>query len=110
MADLGQRHECSECGAKYYDLGKADPVCPRCGTPVAEAEEGPRAAKSRRKRRAPTPAKERVVKDEALEGPGDETLDEDDDFEAIPSEDLEDDEIEDFEEEEEADDEDEAEA
>jgi hypothetical protein len=31
MADLGKKHECSACGAKYYDLGKPEPLCPKCG-------------------------------------------------------------------------------
>jgi uncharacterized protein (TIGR02300 family) len=31
MADLGQKHECPDCGLKYYDLGKSDAVCPKCG-------------------------------------------------------------------------------
>ena len=31
MPDLGTKHECLECGAKFYDLGKPDPACPRCG-------------------------------------------------------------------------------
>lgn len=31
MAELGQKHECAKCGAKYYDLGKADAECPKCG-------------------------------------------------------------------------------
>ena len=28
--DLGQKHECSECGARFYDLGKPVAVCPKC--------------------------------------------------------------------------------
>ena len=38
MPDLGEKHECPKCGGKYYDLGKADATCPRCG-PDEEAEE-----------------------------------------------------------------------
>ena len=38
MPELGKKHECSECGAKFYDLGKPSPVCPRCGTQVAGDE------------------------------------------------------------------------
>lgn len=29
--ELGNKHECPACGTKYYDLGKADPHCPKCG-------------------------------------------------------------------------------
>ncbi|HVS02208.1 MAG TPA: FYDLN acid domain-containing protein [Thermoanaerobaculia bacterium] len=32
MPELGTKHECGECGAKFYDLGRPDPICPRCGT------------------------------------------------------------------------------
>ncbi len=27
---LGGRHECYACGAKFYDLNKPEPVCPKC--------------------------------------------------------------------------------
>ena len=27
----GAKHVCPECESKYYDLNKADPVCPSCG-------------------------------------------------------------------------------
>lgn len=30
-AELGTKHECPSCGTKYYDLGKADAPCPKCG-------------------------------------------------------------------------------
>jgi hypothetical protein len=32
MPELGAKHECHHCGAKFYDLGKPEPLCPRCGT------------------------------------------------------------------------------
>ena len=32
MPELGKKYECAECGAKFYDLGKPEPACPRCGT------------------------------------------------------------------------------
>lgn len=28
--ELGGKHECPNCGAKFYDLGKSDPKCPKC--------------------------------------------------------------------------------
>ena len=31
MPELGQKHECPDCGLKYYDLGKPKAVCPKCG-------------------------------------------------------------------------------
>lgn len=40
MPELGTKYECEECGTKFYDLGKPDPVCPKCGTnPNAEKGE-----------------------------------------------------------------------
>ncbi len=39
MADLGKKHECETCGMKFYDLGKAEAICPKCGPPEKEPEE-----------------------------------------------------------------------
>ncbi len=44
--ELGTKHECPSCGTKYYDLGKADAPCPKCGSQEgkeAEAEDGAKA-------------------------------------------------------------------
>ncbi len=30
---LGSKYACSACGIKYYDLGREDVRCPRCGAP-----------------------------------------------------------------------------
>ena len=29
--DLGKKYTCFECGTKFYDLGRPEPICPRCG-------------------------------------------------------------------------------
>ena len=29
---LGSKHECNACGAKFYDFGKTEAICPKCGT------------------------------------------------------------------------------
>ena len=34
---LGQKHSCAECSAKFYDMNKAAPVCPKCAAPVPAA-------------------------------------------------------------------------
>jgi hypothetical protein len=50
MTDLGTKHECSSCGTKFYDLGRSELVCPRCGTDqkeLAEDAEGPGATPRR---------------------------------------------------------------
>ncbi len=38
MADLGKKHECETCGTKFYDLGKSEVVCPKCGPPEEPEE------------------------------------------------------------------------
>lgn len=30
-SNIGVKHVCASCGAKFYDLGKEDPMCPKCG-------------------------------------------------------------------------------
>ena len=70
---LGEKYVCFSCGKKFYDLGKPEPRCPKCG---ADQREAPRQTKSRP---APAPAdvpEERPVKRSRL-------LDEDDDEIAV---------------------------
>jgi hypothetical protein len=31
-ARLGVKHVCFKCNAKFYDLNKPEPICPKCGT------------------------------------------------------------------------------
>ena len=31
MSGLGNKHECSSCGTKFYDLEKSEIICPKCG-------------------------------------------------------------------------------
>lgn len=45
MADLGKKHTCFQCGAKFYDFGKADPLCPKCGAKMKDAPAKPKAPK-----------------------------------------------------------------
>jgi uncharacterized protein (TIGR02300 family) len=40
MPELGTKHECAGCGAKFYDLGN-EPVCPKCGLNQLAEEEPP---------------------------------------------------------------------
>ncbi len=30
-SDLGKKHTCYNCDTKFYDLGKPQPTCPKCG-------------------------------------------------------------------------------
>ncbi len=48
--DLGAKHACFKCGAKFYDLKKPEPLCPKCG---ADQRESPA-------QKAPPPAEKRT--------------------------------------------------
>jgi hypothetical protein len=41
---LGEKYICFSCGAKFYDLGKPEPRCPKCG---ADQREAPRQTRPR---------------------------------------------------------------
>ena len=42
MPDLGTKHECTSCSTRFYDLGKPEPICPKCGlNQLAEEEPEP---------------------------------------------------------------------
>ena len=32
----GEKHHCSNCGAKFFDLNKKPIICPKCNTEVIE--------------------------------------------------------------------------
>jgi uncharacterized protein (TIGR02300 family) len=63
---LGQRWVCYVCEAKFYDLNRAEPICPKC---KADQRESPVFAKPKRARakkaapQAPAPAVEPIVED-----------------------------------------------
>lgn len=50
---LGTKHTCYSCGAKFYDLGKNEAICPKCGANQKDAasHESPAAGQSSRRRR-----------------------------------------------------------
>ncbi len=39
MSKYGKKHACWSCGTKFYDFGKPEPVCPKCGADPAAAPE-----------------------------------------------------------------------
>ena len=41
---LGEKYVCYSCGAKFYDLGKPEPRCPKCG---ADQRQAPRQVRQR---------------------------------------------------------------
>jgi hypothetical protein len=51
MPNLGKKFECFNCRAKFYDLGKPEPLCPRCGANQKDAKSAEEAAAAPRPRR-----------------------------------------------------------
>jgi len=57
--DLGTKHTCFKCEAKFYDLKKPQVICPKCGADQRGAPvHKPAAAEKRPKAAAPEPAPE----------------------------------------------------
>jgi uncharacterized protein (TIGR02300 family) len=54
--DLGRKHVCFKCGAKFYDLGKPIPLCPKCGADQRESPSLRSGSTPAEKKRARTPA------------------------------------------------------
>ena len=55
-AKLGNKLTCSNCGAKFYDLKKKQPICPKCGEAyVVQKPKTRRAASSAGPPPAPAP-------------------------------------------------------
>ena len=38
MPDLGKKFECYNCRTKFYNLGKPEAICPRCGANQKDAK------------------------------------------------------------------------
>ncbi len=64
--DLGNKHLCTSCGAKFYDMGNLPPTCPKCET-VVEAVIKPKPTRAAPKPAEPAPSKKpkKVVDDDA---------------------------------------------
>ncbi len=43
MPDLGKKYECFHCHTKFYNLGKPEAICPKCGANQknAKADDAP---------------------------------------------------------------------
>jgi uncharacterized protein (TIGR02300 family) len=65
--DLGSKFTCFNCGTRFYDLHKPEPVCPKCGADQREATKVSAIGERRRSRAAEpaTPEPEEVEKDAA---------------------------------------------
>lgn len=82
MPDLGKKHECPNCGIKFYDLGKPEPLCPRCGTDVRkdeQAEAGKASQTARRRRQVEVVSEGEAEEAADTEDFDDAILDEDED-------------------------------
>jgi uncharacterized protein (TIGR02300 family) len=85
--NLGTKHECYNCGTRFYDLGKPESICPKCGANQKDAasNESPavtQAARRKRKAEVPKPPVEtdddvpiEDIPEEDLEGAGLDALD-----------------------------------
>ncbi len=45
--DFGMKHTCYQCGAKFYDLKKPEPICPKCGANQKNNQAKPEPKRSR---------------------------------------------------------------
>src|ERR1700712_2872168 len=56
---LGTKYDCYNCGTKFYDLGKPEPICPKCGANQKDAvtSESPASSQASRRRRKAEVAK-----------------------------------------------------
>lgn len=90
---LGAKFECFSCGTKFYDLGKSEPICPKCGANQKDASHAdlPSVSQAARKRRKAAELAKPIDVDEA-EAPIAEDLDEEIVPDGIEGADLADDE------------------
>jgi uncharacterized protein (TIGR02300 family) len=75
---LGVKHECFNCGTKFYDLGKSEVICPKCGSDqknASQAESPATSQASRRKRKAEIVKPIEVEEEETIEAAPDDELD-----------------------------------
>jgi uncharacterized protein (TIGR02300 family) len=74
---LGTKHECYNCGTKFYDLGKSEAICPKCGANQKDSGQSDSPATgqaSRRRRKAEVAKPVEVEEEEPLEDVGEDEL------------------------------------
>ena len=59
--DLGTKHVCFKCGAKFYDLKKPEALCPKCGADQRQSPANRPAPEPRKSRPAAPKPVEPVV-------------------------------------------------
>ena len=69
MPDLGKKHECVSCSARFYDLGRSALICPKCGTdqnaepdPATEGAGAKAKGKPKKKRKPAKKAAKKAAK------------------------------------------------
>jgi uncharacterized protein (TIGR02300 family) len=74
---LGIKHECYNCGTKFYDLGKAEPLCPKCGANQKDAatSESPASGQAARRRRKAEVPKVLEIEEEETAAPIEDIVD-----------------------------------
>jgi len=63
LKDLGTKHVCWKCGAKFYDMKKPAPICPKCGS---DARQKPASKATAAEKRAKPPPREEPVEEAEL--------------------------------------------
>jgi hypothetical protein len=58
MPELGKKYTCYSCHTKFYDLGKPEPTCPKCGADQRDSEEKPVVTSHRGRRVVEEPVEE----------------------------------------------------
>ncbi len=87
MPDLGKKYECFNCRTKFYNLGKPEAICPKCGANQKDArsEETPPPAPRPPRRSAilmePTPEESPNEFGEESPAPEEEEVEDDEEFE-----------------------------
>ena len=61
-AKLGTKWTCYSCQAKFYDMNKPDPHCPKCGADQRQSSAFEKPKRTRAKKPAPAPAPKKAVK------------------------------------------------
>jgi uncharacterized protein (TIGR02300 family) len=87
--ELGTKYICFKCGAKFYDLRKPDPLCPKCGTDQRQSPTLKTTAEGRKSRLVAPPKVVEPAEVEPIEGLEDEELEglEEEEAEVEPPED-----------------------
>lgn len=67
MTELGNKHECLSCSTKFYDLGKSELICPKCGADQKELAEAGESSKKKEKRKPKPKKKAKAAKKKKVE-------------------------------------------